>query len=272
MSSITIITIVVVALLTVIVFGLVWLAYASCLKTYRIEVENGKHDKTIHDQYHVKSKPKASDVIGGIVSYVVLAALVALFVTGVVYRIKGDNFSVGDQTALVIKSGSMSGFYDDALAEEYYTYNYDASLQFSVGDVCFLDTVPVDEELVKGEVYGYKRKNIIITHRLVAEYEGGLYEFRGDNNPTTDGVLISRDRIVYHYTGNKVPGVGAFILYAQSYFGIWSLAGMAGIAVSSEVAHRIMASVDRTRYCDLYPDSDLARKQRDKAGGKKHEK
>ena len=47
MTSITIITIVVVALLTVIIFGLAWLGWSSCIKSYKMEVDQGKHDNAI---------------------------------------------------------------------------------------------------------------------------------------------------------------------------------------------------------------------------------
>ena len=57
MYSITIITIVVVALLTAIIFGLTWLGFKSCLRMYQIEIANGKYDKDILKEY---SQPKES--------------------------------------------------------------------------------------------------------------------------------------------------------------------------------------------------------------------
>lgn len=62
MNSITIITIVVVALLTAIIFGLTWLAYSSCIKAYKLEVEHGKHDQAIFKEYHAKKKKKKGAV------------------------------------------------------------------------------------------------------------------------------------------------------------------------------------------------------------------
>ena len=248
MNSITIITIVVVALLTAIVFGLTWLAYSSCLKAYKLEVDQGKHDQEIFKEYHAKKKKrkKVGGILGLIGSYALLAILLALFVTGVVYKARGENLTFNNETALVIKSGSMSGFYDEDLANKYQEYNYDTTLQFGVGDICIFEQTSDDTELVEGEVYGYKYKDIIITHRLIREFEG-RYEFRGDNNPSADGVLVPKERIIYHYTGKKVPGVGAFILYAQSYFGIWSLTGIVGVAVSSEIVYFKINKINKER-------------------------
>ena len=107
MASITIITIVVVALLTVIIFGLTWLGYSSCLKAYKLEVDQGKHDTEITKEYYEKKKNKGG-LIGLIGSYLALLALSSLFITGIVYKVNGENFEFNGQTALVIKSGSMS--------------------------------------------------------------------------------------------------------------------------------------------------------------------
>ena len=206
MNSITIITIVVVALLTLIIFGLSWLAYSSCIKTYKMEVDHGKHDEEIRKEFKTKKKRKGG-LLGLIGSWVVLLSLLSLFVVGVAYKANNQNFAINNQISLVVKSGSMSDFYDDKIAEQ---YNNDKSLQFGVGDICFFDEISSDEPLVEGDVYGYKYKNIIITHRLVSLEEGSLCKFRGDNNPSFDGV-VKRENVLYHYTGHKIKTIGVFV-------------------------------------------------------------
>lgn len=170
-----------------------------------------------------------------------------LFVIGIVYKANGENFTINNQTALVIKSGSMSDFYSNSLAEQYKEYNYDTTLHFDVGDICVFEKTSDETILVEGEVYGYKYKNVIITHRLIKIYDDSMYEFRGDNNPTSDGILVSKECIIYHYTGKKISGIGAFVLYAQSYFGIWSLVGIIGIAVSSEIVYHKIEKINKER-------------------------
>ena len=249
MTSITIITIVVVALLTAIVFGLAWLGYSSCIKAYRVETNAGKHDEEILKEYH--SKKKKSGLVGIICSYLALTALAGLFVVGIVYKARGENLSINNQTVLVIKSGSMSDYYNKELAEEYKELEY-KTLQFDIGDICVFESLTDNTELVKGEVYGYKYKDIIITHRLVEIHDGNLYEFRGDNNSISDPYLVKGESIIYHYTGQKIPGIGAFILYAQSYFGIWSLVGIIGITVSSEIVYHQIEKINKARDKIIY--------------------
>ena len=233
MNAIAIITIAVISLLTLVIFGLVWLGYNSCLKLYESEVRRGKHDREIRERHDANRK----GIIGTLVSWLVLLSLLGLFATGIAYRVRGENLSIQNQTALVIKSGSMSDFHDEKIAQK---YNHDRSLQFDVGDICLFEPVTY---LKEGDVYGYKDKNVIITHRLVKVFDD-FCEFRGDRNFASD-TLVPKDAIVYHYTGSRFIGIGSFVLYAQSYFGIWSLLCVIGIAVSSEIVNARLANIEK---------------------------
>jgi len=247
MNPITIITVVVVALLTAVIFGLAWLGYASCVRMYRLEVGQGKHDDSILREYRKDGGKKAGGLIGGICSFILFAALILLFVAGVAYKASGESFSSGTGTALVVKTGSMSGFYNEKTADQYRERGYDLALQFGVGDICVFEDAPDGAELVEGEVYAYRYKDIIIIHRLVKAHGNGTYEFRGDNNPASDGALVPRDAVLYRYTGARIPVLGVFVLYAQSYFGMWSVVGIIGIAVSSEVFYHKLANANKER-------------------------
>ena len=262
MNTIAIIAIVVVVLLTALIFGLVWLGYKSCLKIYKIEVDQGKHDEAILKEYHAKKNKRG--LIGIIASYVVLSLLAGLFITGVVYKARGENLSIKNQVALVIKSESMSDYYNDEYKTKCESNLYDSTLQFDIGDICVFNKIAQDDDLVEGKVYGYKYKNIIVTHRLVG-IKDGLYEFRGDNNSISDPYFVKRENIVYQYTGQKVPGIGAFILYAQSYFGIWSLIGIMGVTVCSEIVYRKIDKINKERDKLIYKGSE-------EVGGIKDEK
>ena len=264
MDSVAIITIVVIALLTIIIFGLSYIGYRSCIKLYELETNQGLHDGEIQKLYNTK-KSKVG-IIGNILSYIILAAVAGLFVTGIVYKVNGDNFTINNQTVLVIKSESMSEFYDSRIAEK---YNYNADLQFDVGDICIFEKVPEDSNLVKGEVYGYKKGNMIITHRL-EDIDDDSYRFRGDANAVPDKI-VKRDAILYHYIGNKIPGVGTFILFAQSYFGLWSLFGMLGITIISEIMYHKMSKITKERY-KLIDHMPIANQELAHAGGQDDQK
>lgn len=242
MQSITIITIVVVALLTIAIFGLSYLGFNSCLRLYQIDLAQGKYDIEIRKEY----KYRGHKIFGNICSVILIVFLFILVLTSAIFHKMGnENITIGNKTILVIKSGSMSDFYDDKYAA---SLNNDKSLQFSTSDICVFEKISNDTELIKGEVYGYKIKNIIITHRLVNINSDGTYEFRGDNNPTSDSYHINKGSILYHYTGARARGIGAFILYAQSYFGIWSIIGIIVIAFYSKIIMTKIDRLNRNRY------------------------
>ena len=252
MNSITIITIVVVVLLAFLIVGLSLLAYHFCLKSYKLEISNGLHDDQISKEYNSKLQKKNKwSLLGLIGSWVALAALLSIFVTGIIYKANGQMFSVSNNVALVIKTGSMSDFYNEEVAEQ---NNNDRRLQFDVGDICFFNKVSSDSELTIGDVYGYRYKNKIITHRLVSVNDN-LYRFRGDNNSAYDS-YISRENIIYHYTGNKAKGIGSVVLYAQSYFGIFSLVGVIAVMVMSEVVYSKVDNMTKARAKELGFDVD----------------
>ena len=259
MGSITIKTIVVVAILGVTIFGFVWLGYSTCLKKYKLELAQGKHDLELCEEQNSKKQKKATNkIISYALSFILLLALLALFITGIISKTRNNSFSVNGNTALVIKSGSMSGFYDNALSESYEELGYDKNLQFSYGDVCFFEKP--SKELKIGEVYAYSYKNTIITHRLIdiryeKDRDGNIiktyYVFRGDNNPSKDQTLVSEEKILYHYTGNKIPVIGDLILFAQSYLGIWCIICVMGIIIISDIVLHKMQQLNNQRFEEL---------------------
>lgn len=237
---ITAIMIAVVVLLTGIIFGLAWVAYKFCLKAYKSEVVLGKHDIEIYSAYSITKSKKILKVVESIILYIIIVILAILFTIGLVAKTKDNGFIIGNKTVMVIASGSMANFYNEEIAKE---YNYDNSLQFDIGDICIFET---NFDLVEGEVYGYKYKDYIITHRLVSQTETSC-RFRGDANASYDA-RVNKDCVIYHYTGKKIPKIGLFILYAKSYFGIWSLIGIICIMVFSEIAEYKVNKIDKERY------------------------
>ena len=259
MSSITIITIVVVAVLAGTIFGLAWFGYSSCIKKYKIELEQGKHDiELCNELYNNKHKKVVGKAISYTITFILLLALFGLFITGIIFISNNNSFSINGNTTLVIKSGSMSGYYNDDLAKNYEELGYNKDLQFGKGDICFFEEP--GKELKIGEVYAYYNNKVIITHRLIGtkevrDSEGNLIKtyciFRGDNNPSQDQILVSANKVLYHYTGIKIPFVGYLILFAQSYLGIWCLICVLGIVICSDVFLRKMQKLNNERLNQL---------------------
>lgn len=241
MTTVTIITVVVVVVLTAIILTLDIVAYSSLLKSYADEVDSGVHDCIIAEE-HIEKKGRIATAI---LSYATIVVLLSFLAFGVVSKIRGENLSFNGTACLVIKTGSMSKWYDES---EHIGQNV---THFDVGDLCFFDTVSNQDELTVGDVYGYKERDVTIVHRLIEIRDEG-YLFQGDANPVSDyvyyGHLVKRDAIVYRFNGIRIPGVGAFVLYAQSPFGIWSLVGILSVTVCYEIVRIKMKKIDDDRY------------------------
>jgi len=62
-----------------------------------------------------------------------------------------------------------------------------------------LTKVGAEERIYCGHVYVFEQNNKTIIHRFVYETTGGLYYFKGDNNPLYDAP-INRSQIKYKHT------------------------------------------------------------------------
>ena len=177
----------------------------------------------------------------------ILVLLFGLFTTSTIFKSTTRNITINGNTALVVKTGSMSGYCDNELAQEYEKLGYSENLQFAIGDICIFEKT--NEDLKIGEVYAYYYKGNLITHRLIGTQEvvdsdGHVvktnYVFRGDNNPSNDQVLITKDKILYHYTGYKIDKIGNVVLFAQSRLGMWFLICLLALIISSDyITHKI---------------------------------
>ena len=85
MTAVTIITIVAIAFLTAIIVLLARLGYVCCIKAYKTEIAQGRHDAEICEKYYPKKKRSKGEIAGSIVSGVMLAFFVSLFSVGLVY-------------------------------------------------------------------------------------------------------------------------------------------------------------------------------------------
>ncbi len=250
------ITIVVVALLTCLIFGLALISFISLLKTEKELVSQGKKDAEILKEYK-DGKKKSSKIINILTiafSAIIMAGVVAMAGVGISFKASGEQFSFNNQTKLVIASDSMDGFWSD---EYKLTLPEDASnQQFAVGALLTFDNISEDEPLEVYKVYGYKLENgKIITHRLIGYSPSGLLVFRGDNTAGRDN-YVKREQVILRYTENKVDNIGLFILFAQSGFGLYSLISVTGVYVISEVFLSKYKKIVKTRLKELEGQSN----------------
>ena len=121
---------------------------------------------------------------------------------------------------MVVASGSMSQRNE---ANEYLV-EHNLNNQFNTYDLIVLTGVNSSSQLSMYDVIAYKNdKNVNVIHRIIGiDYTEGepRYTTRGDSNSATDTYHPRVKDVIGKYTGKKIPGIGIFIMFFQSYAGI----------------------------------------------------
>lgn len=179
--------------------------------------KNASNAKRINRVY-AKAKQVLSIVIICIMSVFLVLSVISKFQNGVVMFF--------DRGAIAIATGSMSEKHKDN------SYLKDPKLnnQFNAYDVIILEKVKRAEDIKKYDVISYVNdKGINVIHRVInIEYtaDGVVFTTRGDANNATDTYKPTFDDVVGRYTGERIPLVGLFALFLQSYSGIVTIAAI----------------------------------------------
>ena len=190
------------------------------------EISMGYRDIEIVDLmiYEMDSKVikqrKTAGIAKNVVYYTFLAIIIPLFGLSLYSRIKNNVTKIGDNFIMVVASGSMS------MKNEVNTYLVTNNLnnQFATYDMIVLSGVKSSSQLKQYDVIAYRNdKGINVIHRIIEiDYAGGeiSYTTRGDSNNATDSYHPKMKDVIGKYTGKKIPGIGIFIMFFQSYAGI----------------------------------------------------
>jgi len=204
----------------------VTILFRNYIKSAIKEINLGQRDIEIVDLVIYEADPgviakkKATEVGKSIVYYTFLAILIPLFGLSLYSRIKNNVTQFGDQYVMVVASGSMS------MKNEANTYLNEHHLnnQFNTYDIITLSKVSSQYALRQYDVVAYRNdKGVNVIHRIIniEEIEGETrYITRGDSNAASDSYKPRYSDIIGRYTNKRIPGIGIFIMFFQSYAGI----------------------------------------------------
>ena len=204
-------------------FTILYKSYAS---SQIAEIKSGKRDIEIIDeviyerQQHVQNRRKVIGLIRTIAFYLIIITILPIFVFSLVNRVMGNVMMIGDKAVMVVATGSM-GYKNEA---NDYLFNRNLNNQFQQYDIIVLEKVE-KSDIHLYDVIAYKNdKELNIIHRIISIEPGSTtkYVTRGDiyDSSKTDLYKPVYDDIIGRYTGKRIPGVGIFIMFLQSYAGI----------------------------------------------------
>ncbi len=212
------------------IFTVLYLSYAnSSVAEYRA----GQRDvelieETIYN--NIKSSKRHRTLIRRIKQisfYVAIAILIPFLILSLYTKISVGVAMIGGRGVIVVASGSMS---------EKNSQNPNLSAitpydnQFQTYDLIVLEKVDKPSELKMYDVIAFENEEgVNIIHRIVGTegYGDSLkYVTCGDANNANDRYKPSFDDIIGRYTGERIPVIGVFVMFLQSYSGIITLAAI----------------------------------------------
>lgn len=216
-------------LVSAVALGVLTILFTILFRAYQkkqiAEIGEGKRDIEFMDQYiletdkKMRKKKKVKSILGNVFFYLLLGILIPFFAFAIANKIQGNEMMFGDETVLVVGSGSMS-FKNEAnpYLEENHLDN-----QFQTYDIIAIRKVEeADLKLYDVVAYRNHEENRIIIHRIVdiQNVDGvNYYATRGDANNATDGYIPYQD-IIGKYLSFRIPFIGIFVLFFKSPSGI----------------------------------------------------
>lgn len=200
--------------------------YRNYTKKAISETENGIRDIELIDTMIYENEPKikrrnrAISITKSTLYYVFLVLAIPFLGFAIYSRVTNGVVMIGDSSAMVVASGSMS---NKNPSNDYLVSN-NLNDQFQTFDMISLKKVS-EYQIRQYDVIAYRNdKNVNIIHRIISidKDSAGVtrYTTRGDANNASDTYRPKYEDIIGKYTGKRIPTIGIFISFFQSYSGI----------------------------------------------------
>lgn len=241
----------IVTIIGVLAFALVIsILYKHYIDTSISQIERGDRDiefidKLIYENNpKVRKKQKATEIVKNVFYYAFLAFLIPIFGLSIYSKIKNNVTSFGGNSLLVVASGSMS----KKDPSNTYLFNYDLNNQFQTYDMIVVNKVKEVTDLKVYDVIAYRNdKGINIIHRIKdikTNSDGEIYFItRGDANSGDDVYHPVFKDIIGRYNNKRIPGLGIFVMFFQSYIGIIAIASVVYMMIYINIYNRKLDNV-----------------------------
>ena len=233
--------------------AVVTILFRNFIKSSIKEIHNGERDIELIDQMVYESdegvirRRRAAQFGKTVVYYAFLAVLIPLFGLSLYSRIKNNVTQFGDNAVMVVASGSMS------VKQETNTYlfTYNLNNQFQTYDLITVNVVKKSSQLKLYDVIAYRNnKGINVIHRIIDFDTTGSelrYITRGDANASSDSYHPKFKDVIGKYTNKRIPGIGVFVMFFQSYAGMVTIASVVYCTIMISHYHKKLDDETDTR-------------------------
>lgn len=194
------------------------------------EYQAGKCDVELIDETILtnikesKTHRKIFKRVKQVLFWVLIAILVPFLLLSVYSKVANGVAMINGHGMIAVASGSMS----EKNSANPYLANIDN--QFNTYDMIMIDKVETPGDLQLYDVIAYVNdEGVNIIHRIVGFQQtssGVRFITRGDSNNADDEYKPSMDDVLGEYSGKRIPYVGVFLMFLQSYSGIVTVAAI----------------------------------------------
>ena len=206
-----------------------------------------------------KSITSKLHIVMDVVSGVIIAFLLAIFITGLTYRINNDNLFIGNTTYMTILTSSM----EEKNEDNDYLLTYDLNDQITQYSLIGIDKINSEDDIELYDILAYKHDDIVIVHRVVEIKENDkgetIYRLQGDSNPSSLSYEkeLTFDDFIGKYNGYQNYGLGVTLTYIKSNIGIIAILGAAIFLFLATYAEEMINNEYKTRLLLLADDNTL---------------
>ena len=230
-----------VLLMCIVVFVLLTALSVFCVviitkQSLRI-INGGLDDEKIVSNYtkksETKNKTKYAKLADIIVSSVVCLLFAIVFISSIAIQCT-ENFCCSKIPAYrVVQTGSMA----EKNEKNTYLFKNNLNDQIQTFDLIRTEKLPDQFDLKLYDIVVYEVDDILLVHRIVGIEEPNQYHpneryfrLQGDAVEAADRFPVKYEQMRAIYTGDRIPFVGSFVLFMQSFAG-WLCMGLVLFAV-----------------------------------------
>ncbi len=227
MTTVEIIALVVTLVGVISFAAVITVLYKAYANSQIDEIASGRRDAEIvsdviyENLKETKKHRKTTNIIKNVLFGAIMALVVPLFTLSLISKINGNVLMIGGNTMMVVASGSMS---EKNPKNEFISEHPELNNQFKTFDIININKVKNESDLQVADVIAYKNdKGVNIIHRItsIVEVDGEThFVTQGDANSDEDSYRCTFKDVIGRYTGKKIPTLGIFIMFFQSYSGI----------------------------------------------------
>ena len=230
---------------------------------YKINKKNLSRNENLITYKDVIAREKSITsklhIVMDVVSGVIIAFLLAIFITGLTYRINNDNLFIGNTTYMTILTSSM----EEKNEDNDYLLTYDLNDQITQYSLIGIDKINSEDDIELYDILAYKHDDIFIVHRVVEIKENDkgetIYRLQGDSNPFSLNYEkeLTFDDFIGKYNGYQNYGLGVTLTYIKSNIGIIAILGAAIFLFLATYAEEMINNEYKTRLLLLADDNTL---------------